>query len=250
MTAPAGAPPRAVTFDYWNTLCYEPDIDRRRALVAESWSAVFSESGITVDQAAVFSGYDAARREYWSAWHANRQYTGTDAAHTLLAHLGSEGRPAALTEALVDAFHACSESTEVVAIDGVDAVLDALNSAGVKVGIVCDVGLMPSSYLRRHLDRHGLLGSFDHWSFSDEVGVYKPDRRIFEHALAGLGGVDPADAVHVGDRRRTDVAGAQAMGMRSLRFTGVYDDDDVEQGPSGDGVLAHYGEFLAAVGLG
>ena len=102
--------------------------------------------------------------------------------------------------------------------------LARLSGAGLRLGIVCDVGMSPSVVLRGFLEHHGVLGYFDHWSFSDEVGVYKPDRRIFEHALAGLGGVDPARAVHVGDLLRTDVAGAQDMGMVAVRYRAVHDD--------------------------
>ena len=54
---------------------------------------------------------------------------------------------------------------------------------------------------------------------------YKPAPEIFEHALAGLGGVDPAEAAHVGDLRRTDIAGARAMGILALRYRGVNDDE-------------------------
>jgi putative hydrolase of the HAD superfamily len=114
---------------------------------------------------------------------------------------------------------------------------------------VCDVGFTPSPVLRRHLERHGLLACFDHWAFSDEVGVYKPDPRIFAHALAGLGAGDPTRCAHVGDRRRTDIAGAQAMGMRAIRLTTVFDDDDPEAGPPGDIVLSRYENLVPALGL-
>jgi FMN phosphatase YigB (HAD superfamily) len=89
--------------------------------------------------------------------------------------------------------------------------------------------MTPSTSLRRYLDAHGVLEHFDHWSFSDEVGVYKPDRRIFEHALGGLGVTEPGRVAHVGDLRRTDVAGARGMGMHAIRFAGINDD-----APKGD----------------
>ena len=79
--------------------------------------------------------------------------------------------------------------------------------------------MTPSTSLRRQLERHGLLDYFDHWSFSDEVGWYKPAPQIFEHALAGLGVTEPARAAHVGDLRRTDVAGARAHGLLSVRYS-------------------------------
>ena len=108
-----------------------------------------------------------------------------------------------------------------------------------RIGIVCDVGMTPAPALREHLDRHDLLGRFTHWSFSDEVGVYKPDPAIFRHALDGLGGVAPERAAHVGDLRRTDVAGARAMGMTAVRYTGVFDDDSADM-PEGDHVVADH----------
>ncbi|HEY4597546.1 MAG TPA: HAD-IA family hydrolase, partial [Thermoanaerobaculia bacterium] len=55
-------------------------------------------------------------------------------------------------------------------------------------------------------------------TYSEKVGVEKPDRRIFLHALSELG-VEPAAALHVGDGRLEDVEGAVAAGMRALHLT-------------------------------
>ena len=59
--------------------------------------------------------------------------------------------------------------------------------------------------------------------FSNEEGVPKPNPRVFHAALEALG-VASADAVHVGDLRRTDVAGARGVGMGSIRIRQVHDD--------------------------
>ena len=107
--------------------------------------------------------------------------------------------------------------------------------------------MTPSTILREHLEKHGLLEWFDHWSFSDEVGVYKPDRRIFDHALAGLGGVDPAEAAHIGDLRRTDIAGAKALGITAVRYTGVFDDPPAEGLPEADLVVADHADLATAL---
>ncbi|GIT00042.1 MAG: hypothetical protein CM1200mP26_17540 [Acidimicrobiales bacterium] len=72
-------------------------------------------------------------------------------------------------------------------------------------------------------------------AFSDEVGVYKPDPSIFQAALEGLGVDDPSSVVHVGDLKRTDVAGARAMGMGTVRFRGAL--DDKEPGDEADLVI-------------
>lgn len=131
--------------------------------------------------------------------------------------------------------------------------LRRLKDGGLRIGIICDVGMAPSPVLRGFLEHHGVLQYFDHWSFSDEVGVYKPHPEIFEHALAGLGGVEPARAVHVGDLRRTDVAGAIAMGMTAVRYRGSHDDNggvgDAGELVEGHHVIDDHIELLHVVGL-
>ena len=111
--------------------------------------------------------------------------------------------------------------------------LSALRSAGLPIGIICDVGLTPSTQLRRYLEHFGLLAYFTHFSFSDEVGVFKPDPQIFHHAAQGLG-VEITEILHTGDLRRTDIAGGRAVGATTARFAGIFDDVD------GDGPEGHH----------
>ena len=92
-----------------------------------------------------------------------------------------------------------------------------MDGTGMRIGIVCDVGVTPSSVLRHHLQRHDVLGYFDGFAFSDEVGVYKPAGPIFQVALEAIG-VTADAAAHVGDLHRTDVKGADALGMTSVRY--------------------------------
>ena len=250
MSMPGRGAVEAVTFDYWNTLCYEPDLGYLRGLRLGALARVLDEDGIEIDFDRLSTAYDEAWEEFNRAWVENRQFTGVDAAHKCLEGIADACPPGTdRHDRLLDEFCSASESCELSVVDGVAEVLRALKGRGVRIGIICDVGLTPSPTLRRRLDEHGLLEFFDHWSFSDEVGVYKPDRRIFEHALSGLGGVPPERAAHVGDRRRTDIAGAQAMGMRAVRITAVYDDDDPHEGPAGDFVVGSYHDFLPALGL-
>ena len=131
-------------------------------------------------------------RRYVEHWRANRQYLAEQAAHELLADLGLTALEDELRGALVADFTTVGQRAELELTPNVASCLRALRDAGIRIGIVCDVGMTPSRILRDHLDRHGVLTLFDHWSFSDEVGWYKPDRRIFEHALSGLGGVEPS----------------------------------------------------------
>lgn len=69
--------------------------------------------------------------------------------------------------------------------------------------------------LPRLLSALGLLERFDVLVFSQEVGVEKPHRAIFEAALERLG-VAPHETLHVGDRKLEDAEGARAAGLEAL----------------------------------
>jgi HAD superfamily hydrolase (TIGR01549 family) len=63
-----------------------------------------------------------------------------------------------------------------------------------------------------------LLPHLDAVVISEEVGIRKPKREIFEETLRRLG-ARPEETIHVGDRLDADVAGAAALGMRSVWIT-------------------------------
>jgi putative hydrolase of the HAD superfamily len=65
------------------------------------------------------------------------------------------------------------------------------------------------------LERVGLGELLDGVVTSAEVGAAKPDAAIFAEALR-LAGCDAGDALHVGDSREEDIAGATAAGIRAL----------------------------------
>jgi HAD superfamily hydrolase (TIGR01549 family) len=68
--------------------------------------------------------------------------------------------------------------------------------------------------IREIMARDGIDGFFELWTISDEVGLDKPDPRIFQHALrlAGPG----ARCAFVGDRLDNDVVPARRAGMRAV----------------------------------
>jgi FMN phosphatase YigB (HAD superfamily) len=61
---------------------------------------------------------------------------------------------------------------------------------------------------------------------------------MFEVTLAGLGGAAEA-AAHVGDTPRTDIAGAQAMGMVAIRCAAAADHGEP---PAADFVIMDHRE--------
>jgi putative hydrolase of the HAD superfamily len=218
-----GTPLRTVTFDFWNTLMWEePGSLKARRL--EVWSEELAAAGAEVEPAELESAHDAAHGSYVEAWEAGRQFVVDDAAEMILSRLDRSLPPDA-RDLLLQGFDEAGRRAAIHPSHGVAQCLRDLKAAGISLGIVCDIGLTPSPVVRSLLGQHGLLELFDDTTFSDEVGHYKPDPAIFRHALAELGTVEPHAAAHVGDRRRTDVAGAQAFGMTAIRYNGVYEDE-------------------------
>jgi putative hydrolase of the HAD superfamily len=239
---------RAVTFDFWQTLMGEQP-GQLSGLRRAAWARILAEAGHDVPEDVLRGAFDDAWLAYEASWIAGRQYLATQAADDLMGRLAIGPQLSGQTRrALTEAFVETGRDASLSPAPGIEHALRDLRSAGIRIGIVCDVGMTGSPILLWHLERHGLLASFDHWSFSDVVGVYKPAPEIFEHALTGLGRIEPARAAHVGDRLRTDVAGARAMGMVSVRYTGMHD-DRAEGFAEADHVLASHAELPAALGL-
>ncbi len=236
----------AVTFDFWNTLVYElRGLLRGRRL--EAWSGLLEEAGFAAERAQLEAVYDEAWEAYVASWRANQQFQAAQAAEHIIEQLGFDVPPD-VRAALVEAFGGAGEQAELRLAEGVEQCLHTLKDAGLRLGIICDVGFTASTTLREHLIRRGVLPLFDHWSFSDEVGAYKPSPAIFQHALDGLGGPVPDRVAHVGDLRRTDVAGALAMGMVAVRYTGISDDDSQPE-PEAHHVVAHHSDLPAVLGV-
>ena len=240
---------RAVTFDYWNTLIATPGEDYVRVR-ADHWVSVLAEAGHDVSHEQVGEAFASSWGAFQEAWKENRQYQTPEAVGHVLGLLDLAGEEE-LAEVLVQDYEAGKVESDLEPTPNIGAALEALKAAGVKIGIICDVGMTPSVALRSILGDFGLMQHFDHHSFSDDVGRYKPDPRIFAHALEGLG-TAPEETAHVGDLRRTDVAGANGVGWTSVRYTGIFDDPgerDGVQDVEADHVIHDHADLAGALGL-
>lgn len=227
-----------VTFDFWNTLIAE---GVNRSPRERRWAAMLAEFGFDVDGAVIERAMGDVYAWFDQEWVANRVVRPRALVERFLCVVGV--RSTQLADAMVEALNGGLDPSVVKTAPGVGEALESLRSAGLRVGIICDVGWTPSSTLRRYLDHHGLLGYFHGWSFSDEVGCYKPDPRIFEHARDALGVA--GRMAHVGDLRRTDIAGAAGVGWTSVRYRGLHDDQSDH--PDADHVVSSHSELLGAL---
>jgi putative hydrolase of the HAD superfamily len=99
----------------------------------------------------------------------------------------------------------------LVPVAGAVETITALRERGLKTGLitVCSEDV---AALWTETDFHGL---FDVEVFSATCGLRKPDPRIYRLALGQLG-VEPAEAVFVGDGANDELAGAERVGMRAI----------------------------------
>jgi putative hydrolase of the HAD superfamily len=119
---------------------------------------------------------------------------------------------AAIEGALAElrAYHDDLNLWEHVPADVVPA-LERLRGLGFRLSVVSNA----NGRLRQLLSRVGLARWFDAVLDSHEIGVEKPDPRIFQVALERVA-VAPERALHVGDLYHVDVVGARAAGLRPV----------------------------------
>ena len=121
--------------------------------------------------------------------------------------------------------------------------LGTLRGNGLRLGIVSNAAYLPR-LMKGQLAALGLAQYFDAVTFSSEVGIRKPQREIYAHALKKLG-ADPSRTVFVGDRVREDVQGPKALGMRAVLTREWRQEDDPGVA---DFVIQRLGELPAIVG--
>jgi HAD superfamily hydrolase (TIGR01509 family) len=114
----------------------------------------------------------------------------------------------------------------VTVTPGAVAVIATLRARGLRLGLCSNAAYRPAG-MRAQMDHLGLGPLLDSITLSSEVGWRKPAPQLFVAALGALG-VAAEDCVMVGDRRHTDVAGARAVGMATVRIRQHRDDPGPE----------------------
>ncbi len=100
------------------------------------------------------------------------------------------------------------------AIDGTVDILESLHGKGVPLYALSNWSVQTWPYAR---DRFEFLNLFDGLVISGFEGTMKPEEAIFNILLERYT-IDPADAVFIDDRAE-NVAVAETLGMRGIRFT-------------------------------
>lgn len=215
---------RAVFFDVGNTLLYaDPS-------VSEVCRQVLAEAGHVRDLDVIDSfmplvdAYYEERYEEDDAFWTDEERTSSvwvGMYSMLCRRLGIEDEAVALARRVYDEF---GRPDRWSAYADVRPAFERMKARGLRVGII-------SNWDSRLVGLLGGLGFddvLDDIVSSADVGLHKPDPRIFELACERIG-VEPAQAAHVGDHHYADILGASAVGMRAVLIDrhGVVDPADV-----------------------
>jgi putative hydrolase of the HAD superfamily len=206
-----GQPLRAVFFDVGNTLLYaEPS-------VSEVCRQVLAEAGHVRDLH-VIDSYMPLVDAYYEERYAEDDAFWTDEERTssvwvgmyslLCRELGIEDEAVAIARRVYDEF---GRPDRWALYDDVCPAFGRIKAMGLSVGIISNW----DSRLVGLLNGLGLGEVVDVIVSSADVGLHKPDPRIFELACSRAG-VSPHEAAHVGDHHYADVLGASAVGMRAV----------------------------------
>lgn len=217
-----------LTFDLWNTLYAasggpgDTARSRRLSLLAD----ILASRGVYPTEEEILDAYRAGFDAYMAAWTNGAHFGAREDVAFILDYFHvREARTGAEQEEFEGAVLAMEDAAYLappVLVAGVRETIPTLAVDGYRLGIISDTSLTPGRVLRDFLKKDGLLDCFSTLTFSDETGFPKPDPRMFEVTLAGLG-ARPVEAAHIGDTPRTDIAGARAAGMTTIRCAGAVD---------------------------
>lgn len=185
------------------------------------FATILAGIGVKTSASALDRAYEESASYLGRIWERNRDVPVTDHVRAILGAIGRDlpaRVPADVMSSLVEAYARPILMVPPTLDAGARVTLERLRGQGIVLALVCNIMRTPGVVLRKLLERYGVLRFFAQTTFSDEVGVRKPDPEIFALTLRALG-VEPAAAVHVGDDPILDVLGGHNAGLRVIQVT-------------------------------
>ncbi len=209
-------PLQLITFDLYDTLI---ELNPQRW---ERLATILDRRGIAADLA-VLRAADRVAEDYYTAENGarpirdrSREERNAFRVEHMSRWLAAAGLPhdretaRAVRAEYISEFEEVSDKRHYRVFPDVLPALERLRAAGLKTAVISNADADVTAFCT-------------HFAFADQmdlivtsalVGWEKPDPRTFEAAYQPLG-IDPADALHIGDQPGSDVSGALGVGMRA-----------------------------------
>ncbi len=132
-----------------------------------------------------------------------------------LADAGMPRAEAAAVTGELDRLYLDLLARERTLVNGARDLLSRLRGAGLTVGVLSN-GFADVQH--RKIASAGIGPLIDLTVLSDDIGINKPDVRLYRHAMERAGNPDPATHLMIGDNPATDIEGALAAGWQAILF--------------------------------
>lgn len=213
---------KAVTFDIWETLILERDGNNRKRMLDRSrkLSEILSKFGIKTSTKTILASINEMSLWLKGIFVQNKDVTHKDQIRFIIEK-ATNGTIVVREEWMNELSEAYASSLfDVPPYLNPDApeVFKWLKDRGKKIVLICNTGRTPGFALKRFLEKNDVASYFDVMLFSDEIGIRKPDVKIFHLAAERLN-VKPHEIIHVGDNLVSDVWGAKNAGFKAIHFS-------------------------------
>ena len=223
---------KAVTFDLWETLIFEREgcSSLRNKLRCKHLAQSFTNLGIRVTIKQVELAFKELTSYLVKVWETNNDVSHIDQLRFIYKFIskGSSTLEEEWVKELDSAFIFPMFEVPVYINPDVYSLLNILKKHNRKVGLISNTGITPGVALREFLIKERVSDYFDDMIYSEEVGIRKPNPRIFHLAAEHLG-IKPEEIVHVGDNLRTDVWGAKYANLKTIYLSSVEGRDSIAE---------------------
>lgn len=208
---------KAITFDCWDTLI--DDDGSRNIKRKEYFTFLLKNKGFTVTEEEVDRFFSKEAKLFQNFIIDHRKTQNSMARVRTLMKLAGLNLSHDEINKATDYCDKIALEFRPPVIDGIKDTLEVL-AKEYRMAVICNTGWHSANTVRHLLGDYDFPKYFSHMTFSDEAGVAKPHKQIFEQTLAKLGG-RPEEAVHIGDSEYSDIVGARGANMRAILFAGV-----------------------------
>jgi putative hydrolase of the HAD superfamily len=161
--------------------------------------------------------YQGNNHRLWSLYNVGKitkEYLMVERFRKVLADAGYENELAIKMSAELSDVYLDKLASLKTLVPGARELLNYLKSQGYKIGVISN-GFYEVQH--RKMVSSDIVEYFDAVVLSDDIGVNKPDKRIFDHALKKSNALADRTFI-IGDNPDTDIAGAVNAGWRAIYF--------------------------------
>ncbi len=207
-----------ITIDFWNTLLSSSGSEKRQLLREIALAEVLKKENVSFNQSDFSNAFSKVLEHFKTVWFSEHRTMQTEEISIfLLEYFGCNPTKESISY-LTEVFSNGVVQEPPELLPYVQESLEVL-SKDFSLGIISDTYFSPGAQLREVLKHHSILHYFSTFSFSNETGVSKPNKKAFEVVFETL--QKPiANSLHIGDIKKTDILGANSLQIDSVLYTG------------------------------